>query len=186
MSWKLPPWVEAQGYVAGRTEGQVTELFEKHRAGDLSRPGLIAELVVLLRVTAETAVALADKYTSLQLEAIDGKPRQPGGWVVPLATSEDALLEELTQAYPEDVDEDHMEGVLGALVVAGRSYTLGALQNGRQAALKGQEVAFWRRGVESGACEICHDLADGILPMDQEPWFHKGCGCTQEPVLPGH
>lgn len=187
MSRKLPPWVEAQGYVAGQTQRRIEDLFTEHLEGKVTRTGLIAQLMVWLRITAEKAVALADKYTTLQLEEIDGKPRQPQGWTfTQLPEGDELLLDELSDNYPEDTDEDHRGAALAALVVTGRAYTLGALQQGRQASLRGHEVRYWRRGVEPGACEICHDLADGILPMDQEPWFHKGCGCTQEPVLPGH
>ena len=184
---KLPPWVDAQAYVANRTQGQIEELFKDHQNGQMTRSALIGRLMVLLRTTAEGAVTLADKYTSLQLEELDGKPRQPGGWAfTQLPDGDDLLLDDLATAYPDDTAEDRRSKALAALVVSGRAYTLGALQQGRQAALRGQEVRYWTRGVESNACEICHDLADGILPIEQQPWFHKGCGCTQEPVLPNN
>lgn len=175
----LPPWVAVQARVADDTEAKVKALFRRHERGELNRSELVVELAVLLRTSVAVAILLADKYTAMELGKL------PGGWVP--ADDEDAdevILQELNDAYPDEAADDHRAAVLGALVVVGRAITLDALQQGRTQALKGQDVRYWRRSPEPGACEVCHDLADGIISIDQVMWTHRGCGCGQEPVLP--
>ena len=62
----------------------------------------------MLRTSTAVALALADKYTAMELG------RLPGGWVPD--DDEDAdevILQELHDAYPDEVDEDHRAAVLG-------------------------------------------------------------------------
>lgn len=175
----LPPWVRVQARVADDTEAKVRALFARHERGELNRSELVVELAVLLRTSTAVAIALADKYTALELGKL------PGGWVPDDdEAADEAVLAEVHAAYPDEVDADHRAAVLSALVVAGRAVTLDALQKGRTMALKGHDVRYWRRSPEAGACEVCEDLADGIVPIAQVMWTHRGCGCGQDPVLP--
>ena len=175
----LPPWVRVQARVADDTEARVKALFRRHERGELNRSELVVELAVALRTSVAVAILLADKYTAMELD------RLPGGWVPDDdEQADEVILQELHDAYPDEADEDHRAAVLGALVVVGRAITLDALQQGRTMALKGHGVRYWRRSPEPGACEVCHDLADGIVSIDQVMGTHRGCGCGQEPVLP--
>lgn len=175
----LPPWVTVQARVADDTEAKVKALFARHERGELNRSELVVELAVALRTSVAVAIALADKFTAMELG------RLPGGWVPDDdAHADEVILQELHDAYPDEVDDDRRAAVLGALVVVGRAVTLDALQQGRTMALKGHDVRYWRRSPEPGACEVCEDLADGIISIDQVMWTHRGCGCGQDPVLP--
>lgn len=179
MTTPLPPWVFVQEQVRADVRAKVATAYAEHVAGKLPRPELVARLVVLLKVTVEAATSLADKFTVVQMEDIDGQRRETTGqFVTWLPEAEGELVDELQAAFSApDVAE--------ALMVAGSAVTLAHMQEARQAALKDQGAEFWVRGVEADACEICTDLATGILPMSQAPWFHKGCGCSQEPIEPG-
>ena len=175
----LPPWVTVQARVADDTEAKVKALFARHQRGVLNRAELVVELAVMLRTSMAVATILADKYTAMELGKL------PGGWVPDDdEQADEVIVAELTEAYPDEVDDDHRPAVLGALVVVGRAITLDALQQGRTMALKGHDVRYWRRSPEANACEVCEDLADGIVSIDQVMWTHRGCGCGQEPVLP--
>lgn len=179
MSAPLPPWVFVQEQVRDDVRAKITDAYAEHEAGKLTRPELVARLVVLLKVTVEVATSLADQYTTLQMEDIDGKPRQPTGqFVTWLPEAEGELTDELQAAFSApDVAE--------ALMVAGSAVTLAHMQEARQAALKDQGAEFWVRGVEADACELCQDLGTGIMPMSTPMYHHKGCGCSQEPITPG-
>lgn len=175
----LPPWVRVQARVADDTEAKVRALFRRHERGELNRSELVVELAVLLRTSVAVAVALADKFTAMELGKL------PGGWVPDDdEDADEAVLAEVHAAYPDEVAEDRRAAVLGALVVVGRAVTLDALQQGRTMALKGHDVRYWRRSPEANACEVCEDLADGIVSIEETMWTHRGCGCAQEPVLP--
>ena len=175
----LPPWVTVQARVADDTEAKVRALFRRHERGELNRSELVVELAVMLRTSMAVSIALADKYTAMQLG------RLPGGWVPDDGEQiDEAVLAEVHAAYPDEVPDDHRPAVLSALVVVGRAVTLDALQKGRTMALKGHDVRYWRRSPEANACEVCEDLADGIVSIDEVMWTHRGCGCGQEPVLP--
>ena len=49
--------------------------------------------------------------------------------------------------------------------------------------MRQQGIPAWTRVLNGDACELCQSLAGDVLPGDAEMYHHKGCGCTQRPVL---
>lgn len=179
MSKPLPTWGFVQEQVRDDVRTRVLGAYGEHEDGKLTRAQLVARLVAVLKVTSSQAATLADQFTALEMEEIDGKRRQPTGNFDALLDDDDALLVDELQASWSKPDPAE------ALAVAGTAITLLALQSSRESALKDQGAEYWTRGVETDACELCQDLSTGIMPMSTPMFHHRGCGCSQDPIIPG-
>lgn len=126
-----------------------------------------AEIVALFLDTAPDYTGVLDPSEQA------GQPREQ------LATAIDTLLE----------DEEGLGGGLDArLERLGYSVTVKTVQDSYQTELqRDSEVSGWVRGLDAGACELCHywHRSGRVWPREHPMPTHHGCRCQQVPVIGG-
>ncbi len=192
--------------LAGRTERVVVELTARWHAGELTGEEFYALAVAALERAQVQAVSLADLAVAASVGAAPlglapGARAARSARRVARTITDVAGDLEVTAGIHVDLDRlraelrepGHARGwysqrnqVLNRLEQLGiesRSEVLWSAQVGQRDAV-GKQRVNWRRRPNSGACEVCTDLAKNgaILPPDQKMWSHKGCGCTQQVV----
>ncbi len=120
------------------------------------------------------ATALADVSLAAFLSAATGRAVPTLGIVPPEVDHRPELA---TIAATTGVD------LADSYATHARATTLATAQDAYGQAMVAQRVPSWTRVLNSGACELCQDLAGAVLPGDAEMYHHRGCGCTQRPVL---
>lgn len=147
-------------------------------AGEITTEEFILLATALLVRAKARGVALADLAAAAELSALRGITVPAVGLPVP-----DGVEEATTLAVEEMLTSaSYVAGAAAAVAVLGRSQALAAVQEATLTAYREHGVSYWTRVVDSGACEVCIDLADGVMPTTAAPWHHKGCGCSTQPV----
>lgn len=147
-------------------------------AGEITTEEFILVATALLVRANARGVALADLAAAAELSALRGIAVPAIGLPVPEGIEEattGAVEETLTSA-------SYVAGAAAAVAVLGRSQALSAVQVAYGTALQQQGADGWTRVLNTGACELCQDLAGDVLPTDTPMYHHKGCGCSQRPV----
>lgn len=164
--------------LAEMTAAQLVRLAERHAAGELSDELFEASAVSILVRAQARGVAVADVAAAAEVGAMRGTVLATLGLDVREDAAEHAREElRAARARPEwEADPATAATVLASAV------TLAAVQEATQRAYREHRVGYWTRVVESGACEVCTDLRDGVMPASAEPWFHRGCGCSTRPI----
>lgn len=163
------------GRAAQRVADQLVALHARHEAGRITREEFIALALVFLDAARARAVALADVALAAELSRLRRTVVNPVGLEPPPSLTEDVVNGTL------DSDPYRLDAV-AAVAVLGRAVTLDAAQRATQDGMRAQDVGYWTRVPNTGACEVCEDLADGLVSVDEVMWTHKGCGCAQRPV----
>lgn len=156
------------GTLAQSAAGRLADLWQRWQDGDLELDQFVALAVALLGVSRARAVALAD------LGAAADMTRATGAVVATLGLRPPPL----GAVRPVLAVLDSRE----AAEVEGRARTLTAGQDAHHEALEQHGAQGWTRVLNSGACELCQDLAGDVLPISATPYHHKGCGCSTRPV----
>lgn len=164
--------------LASSTEATIVALWERWQAGEITEAEFVLlAAAALVRATARgTALADAALAAALSVQRAQAVPTlgldRPTGSG---QTAERAVRDTLTSpAYALDA--------AAAVAVTARSEALAGAQDAYGRAMRGQGVRSWTRVLNSGACELCQDLAGAILPASARMYHHRGCGCTQRPV----
>lgn len=160
---------------ADLTEDECVTILNAYDAGRLDRDRLIKLLIATIVIRADTAVKLADLALATQLSVLRQRVVAPIG----LSTN---LDKSAARFRPGVVAAVAAANRVHAVTVEARSAVLASAQDAFQEGMQDHGVTHWARVPNTGACEVCQDLANGIVPIKQQPWFHKGCGCTTTPV----
>lgn len=163
------------GRLAQRVADQLTALHTRYEDGDLTRAEFVTVASSLLDGASARAVALADVALAAEVSRLRRTVAVPLGLAPPAPTPEATVTDTLdSPQYEQDA--------AGAIAVLGSAVTLAAAQDATQTGMSEHGMRFWKRDPNAGACEVCEDLADGLVSVDQVMWTHKGCGCAQRPV----
>lgn len=171
-------YAEVLDQLAGKTEADVIAVWEALAAGRIDMDEAVAAVVALVAPANATAAALADEAVAATLSV------RLGGVFSPLGLS------------PGDEGDRLTAGALTLLTAAastpdpvgrvgrfGRAEPLGTAQStfGDALDVRAEYVAGWRRGLSSGACELCRWLEkDGyVYPTGRKMHHHTGCQCQQ-------
>ena len=161
--------------LASEVEAQLLAAYKSWAEGLISLTDFLAVATAYLSAGSNRATALADTALAAYLTKALSKPIPTLG-LLPPAT--DHRPELATLAARDDIPDPGPR--FGR---HGRAITLAAAQDAYGLGMTERGVAGWTRVLNSGACELCRDLAGDVLPGDAPMYHHLGCGCTQKPVL---
>lgn len=170
-------YTETVNAFAAAVGEQMSALFDRLAAGEITGEQFVALATALLTRAAAQGVALADLGLASTLSVQRDGPVPALGLAVPedkpgaLAVVAGALLA--------------AEATRDAAAVTGRAETLAASQDAFGEGLRAHGVQSWTRVLNGGACELCRALAGPILPASTDMYHHKGCGCSQRPIEEG-
>jgi len=168
-------YVETLVTLAVMAELKAAAVFARWESGELDDEEFVALAETILWRECARGVALADVSLAAFLSA------SLGSTVLPLALG---LPEGHTRRLRANIRATVAAGLTGESVrVLARSESLSAAQDAYTEGMRQQGIPAWTRVLNSGACELCRDLAGDVLPGDAEMYHHKGCGCTQRPIL---
>ncbi|MGD7706339.1 hypothetical protein [Microlunatus sp. Y2014] len=168
-------YTDTMAKFAQLTEDEAVKILNLYDTGQLDRDRLITLLVGLLVVRADEAAQLADVALATQMSELRNQVVAPLG----LTTDLDATAAQLEPEVEEAVDSDNRAY---AVAVLGRALIMGTAQNAFHTGMQIHGVTTWKRVPNRGACEVCEDLASGLVSINDVMWTHKGCGCTQQPI----
>ncbi len=167
-------YTETLDRLATATEEQVVAAFESWQDKLIDYADFLAVATAYLSAAGNRATALADTALAAFLTTATAAP-------VPVL----GLLPPEVDHRPELATITAMTGVVVAdkLTVYARATTLATAQDAYSEGITRRGIPGWTRVLNGGACELCQDLAGPVLPGDVPIYHHKGCGCTQRPVL---
>jgi hypothetical protein len=166
-------YTETLHRLATTTEKQLVAAWESWQEGLITADEFYAVATAYLAAASNRAVALADVALAAYLSAALGRPVPTLGLVPPETNHTD----ELRRAVADETDPGGRVGRTGAAVA------LAAAQDAYGEGMRAHGVPAWTRVLNGGACPLCIDLAGDVLPGHAEMYHHKGCGCTQRPIL---
>jgi len=147
---------------------------------NITRADRAVQLAGLLNRANAEAVALADGFTSRQLENLTGRPA-PARGVLPTDESE-RLLKAAQTVMADGEPLDRVERLA-------RSEPLDTAQTAVTEAMSGQTGTGgtyygWIRQLNKGACEVCRRWARNgrVWPADHRMPRHISCACVQKIV----
>ncbi|WP_338538177.1 hypothetical protein N5P18_15670 [Janibacter terrae] len=169
------------GQLGDATAEKVLVVVAAWEAEEITEDEAAALIAAIISTSNLRAAALADLSLSADLTKATGTVVPPVG-VIPRKDDVRRLnqaAKTLLAVLPDTPDPQ------GRAARLGRSEPLTAAQEARGEALtRSQLVEGWTRSV-SDACQLCNWWSrDGrIWPKDHTMPRHKGCRCTQNPVL---
>lgn len=167
-------YTETLDRLATATERQVVAAFESWQEGLIDLADFLAVADAYLNASENRATALADLALAAYLSAARGTAVPTLGLVPP---ETDHRPELATVAALTGVD------LTAKIAATARDIPLARAHAAYGEAMTRRGVPGWTRVLNGGACELCQDLAGDVLPGSVEMYHHKGCGCTQQPVL---
>lgn len=177
---------ETLAQLGGTTAGNLTHFLDLYQSGYITR----------------------DTFVSLSLDTLDLATRQ-GAYYGQLSYAEiRALYLDLVPDYARVIDpekqagqprselEQAVETILNGdpeqidtrLERLGLNVAISSVQDSYQSELQGDsEVTGWTRGLDSGACQLCHfwHRSGRVWPRDHPMPTHTNCKCQQVPVYGG-
>lgn len=167
------------GRLGEATADRVVAIWDRYASGDLTHDEAVELIALTVTGANERAAVLADLGLAATLTVATGTVvlatgrRRPASDLGRLRTAAATLL------GIEDVTPERVARL-------GRSEPLEAAQTARGDALaKSRLVEGWTRNIDGDPCELCQWWSrDGrVWPKDHVMPRHKGCTCTQTPVL---
>jgi hypothetical protein len=172
--------------LAADTEAKILRLWERHRAGMLTRDGFITAAAAVIARADQSAVRAADLAVAAAIL------RAVGETVGPVGVTTDATQEKFRRAIrtvlddpieaddPEQVNES-VQARLGRLA---RAEPLAAGQAALTQAMSAQGVDGWVRVTGPDPCPLCQSWADGVVRSPTVAMLnHVGCACVAQPVI---
>jgi hypothetical protein len=148
---------------------------------NITKADRATRLAALLNRANAEATALADSFTSRQLEELTGKPVPAKG--IPATDDSDRLLKAArTVLIGPDSPLERVERLA-------RSEPLASAQSAVTEAVTGQKVRGgylgWTRQLDADACERCRWWARNgrVWPQDHRMPKHPNCACIQQFVM---
>jgi hypothetical protein len=167
-------YTETLQTLATTTEKQVLAAFGSWQEGLIAQADFLAVAAAYLSAAGNRATALADTALAAYLTAHTGTAIPVLGLLPPEHDHRPVLA---TIAAMSGVD------LAERFATYARATPLAVAQDAYGQAMTEREIPGWTRVLNAGACELCHDLAGPVLPGSAPMFHHKGCGCTQRPVL---
>lgn len=167
---------DVMGRLSEQAQGAVLGLWERWEEGDVTEAQFRALATATLAKYGAKGAAVADVALAASLTTLIGAVMVTTGDMVD--PSEGAAMEV----------EDTLDSVgfqadpANALAVMGSAYALASMQDAYSKGMQDQGVALWVRVPNPGACDMCQDLADAVMPVSVDMYHHKGCQCIQTPV----
>ena len=169
-------YTDVMAQLADSTDVRVQALYARYEAGEIDEETFVALASAVLAQGQSQAVSMADVALAATLTAMTGRVRTPVGL---LPEREDATRSVARVIREALVDPDPP----AKLTVNVRAEVLDTAQRSYGTAMRKQGVKRWTRKLNAGACPLCHDLAGETLPATAEMYAHKGCGCSQKPII---
>lgn len=167
-------YTETLHKLATTTAAQVLAAFESWQAGRIEYADFLAVAAAYLTAAGNKGTALADVALAAFLSVHTGRAVPTLGMVPPEVDHRPALA---TIAAATGVD------LAEQFATHARATTLATTQDAYGQAMTERSIPGWTRVLNGDACPLCQDLAGPVLPGDAEMFHHRGCGCTQQPVL---
>lgn len=174
--------------LAGRTEQQISTLFDRYTNGSISRDAFVSLAAQILATSRARGVALAD--LSLTAAAVRALRRpevpigitQPEGDLERLESSVASVLDADVD-YPDD--ERELRGSqrlrLGRLA---RDSTAEVVPWAMAMLMGHRSVSGWVRETDADPCKVCSNLADGIVRSHSVVMKrHTGCMCVPRAIF---
>jgi len=164
------------------TAERVVAIWSSYVEGDLTHGEALDLIAVTIAAANERATVLADLGLAATLTMTTRTPVLPHGLTRPQRDVQRLHRAARTLLSITDVSEERVARL-------GRSEPLTAAQEARGDGLaKSTLVDGWTRNVSGSACQLCTWWSrDGrVWPKDHTMPRHKGCTCTQTPVLTEH
>lgn len=159
--------------------GRLKSVLERAMDGQLDDFEMRALMAAVVAVGRVEAASLADAALAAELTRLWRR------FVPAIGLDDVDPQEDAENAVAEALEGDGWKrDAAAAVAVLGRSQVMETAQDTYQRGMREQGVEYWTRDVEPDACEMCQDLATGILPTSTQMIHHKGCGCTQRPFDP--
>lgn len=167
---------DAIGKLKEQAQGATLGLWERWEAGDLTEAQFRALATTALVQQAARGTALADVALAASLTKLTRAIAVTTGEMEDPTEDATATVDETLASEPYSRDPAGAVGVMGA------AFAAGAMQDAYSKGMRDQGVKFWTRVPDPGACDLCQDLADAVLPVSVDMYHHKGCGCVAQPV----
>lgn len=163
--------------LASSADRRIQALYARLVAGEITVEQFLTLASAIVAQDQSRAVGMADVALAATLTVLavsGGTTRTPVG-LLPEVDRE--LIVERLRVALADPDP------VAALRVEVRDVVLESAQVAYGVAMQRQGVKRWTRALNAGACVLCRDLAGDVLPADARMYRHKGCGCSQRPIL---
>ena len=170
----MTSYTETMAALATSTETQVLAAFRSWQEGNITQADFYAVAAAYLSAAGNRGTALADVALAAWLSVELGEAVPVLGLLPRQVDHRPALA---TIAATTGVD------LAAKFSTHARATTLATAQDAYGQAMTERSIPGWTRVLNGGACPLCQDLAGDVLPGDAEMYHHKGCGCTQRPVL---
>lgn len=158
---------------------RVVAIWKSYTEGDLTHDEAVDLIALTVASANERATVLADLGLAATLTLATRTPVTPSGVTRPLGDRARLAQAARTLLAVTGVSEERVARL-------GRSEPLNAAQKARGDAMASSElVEGWTRGLDGKPCQLCKWWGrDGrVFPKDHNMPRHKGCTCTQNPVL---
>jgi len=165
--------------LAGRSQDAVVRIFEAWQAGDISTDDAARLIANVIAGANSAATSLADLSLAATLMGTMRAPVAAHGLTVHPGTP--ARLDKAARtllAIPGVTRERVARlGRVEPLEAGSRAYS--------EAITRAPQVSGWRRGLDGNPCQLCRWWwREGrVFRADHPMPRHKGCTCTQEPVV---
>lgn len=170
------------GHLGDATAEKVLVVVAAWEADEITEDEAAALIAAIISTSNNRAAGLADLSLAADLTVATGTVVAPTGVTPPKDEVRrlNKAAKTLLATLPDTPDPQ------GRAARLGRSEPLTAAQNARGEALtRSQVVEGWTRSVSGSGCQLCNWWSrDGrVWPKDHTMPRHKGCRCTQNPVL---
>ncbi len=145
-------------------------------AGEITEEEFLALVSAAVLTSRSKATGLADTALAAALSVARGSAVPALGLLPPADATEvlAAVRAALSGAREQLPDVLHVEGRADALATAQDAYSEG---------MRRRAVPAWQRVPNADACPLCVKFALDVLPGSVPMFHHKGCTCTQRPLL---
>lgn len=161
-------------------EAKAQKVLDQLEAGDIDQAAAIALLVAIILVAQKRGAAVAELSFAAQVSALSKAPIVAAGVAVGAPDIVHRVIEK-TVSTSKGIDETRTR----IARIAQNEPQEVAKQTYGKAMARSEKVEGWTRGLDSDPCELCVWWSrDGrVWPKDYPLAHHKGCQCTQVPVL---
>lgn len=163
------------------TEARAQKVLDQLEAGDIDQETAIALLTTIILVAQKRGAAVAEFSFAAQVSTMSGTPTVTRG--LKAGSQKDIVFKiiERTLSTSKGIDETKTRIVR----IARNEPQEIAKQTYGKAMEASPKVEGWTRGLDADPCELCVWWSrDGrVWPKNYPLQHHKGCNCTQVPVL---
>lgn len=167
---------DVMGTLSGQAQDAVVALWERWDAGDITEAQFKALAAAALARYGAKGAAVADAALSASLTKLIGSVMVATGDLLDPTEGAGRSVEETlgSEAFTRDPS--------AAIGTMGSAFALSSMQDAYSKGMQDRGVGLWVRVPNPGACDMCQDLADAVMPVSVDMYHHRGCQCIQTPV----